>query len=176
MRRPRRAHPGRFDGVREGEAVRDETSWSAARAAEAIAAHRGAEGAALPMLHALQQALGWIPEGVVPMVAEALNLSRAEVHGIVTFYHDFRRSPPGRHILRLCRAEACQAMGGEDLAARARARLGVDWGETAGQAVTLEPVYCLGLCACAPAAMLDGRPVGRLDAGRLDALLEEAGR
>jgi formate dehydrogenase subunit gamma len=156
--------------------MREEASWNAERAAEIIAAHRGKAGAALPMLHALQQALGWIPEGVVPLVADALNLSRAEVHGILTFYHDFRRTPPGRHVLKLCRAEACQSMGAEDLAARAQARLGIGWGETEGRAVTLEAVYCLGLCACAPAAMLDGRPVGRLDAGRLDALIEEARR
>ncbi|MFO1059029.1 MAG: formate dehydrogenase subunit gamma [Dongiaceae bacterium] len=156
--------------------MQDEAPWSAEQAAAVIAAHRGLDGAALPMLHALQQVLGWIPDGVVPLVADALNLSRAEVHGIVTFYHDFRRSPPGRHVLKLCRAEACQAMGGDDLAARAQARLGIGWGETAGRTVTLEPVYCLGLCATAPAAMLDGRPAGRLDAGRLDALIEEARR
>jgi formate dehydrogenase subunit gamma len=107
------------------------------------------------------------------MIAEALNLTRAEVHGIVTFYHDFRREPPGRHVLKLCRAEACQSMGAEALATHAQGRLHVGWGETAaGGSLTLEPVYCLGLCACAPAALLDGRPVGRLDRARLDALLD----
>ena len=111
------------------------------------------------------------------MVAEALNLTRAEMHGIVTFYHDFRREPPGRHVLKLCRAEACQSMGGDALAARTKERLGIGWGETARDgSLTLEPVYCLGLCACAPAALLDGRPVGRLDALRLDALLAGARR
>jgi formate dehydrogenase subunit gamma len=147
--------------------------WSKERAAEIIEAHLAMDGAALPILHALQEEFGCVPEGVVPMVAEALNLTRAEMHGIVTFYHDFRREPPGRHVLKLCRAEACQSMGGEALAERAQARLGAGWGETtADRAVTLEPVYCLGFCACAPAALLDGRPVGRLDAARLDALLD----
>ena len=103
--------------------------------------------------------------------------SRAEVHGVVTFYHDFRAEPPGRHVLKLCRAEACQAAGGDALAARAQAELGVAIGSTTpDRSVTLEPVYCLGLCATAPAAMLDGRVVGRLDATRLDALLVEARR
>ena len=104
-------------------------------------------------------------------------LSRAEVHGVVTFYHDFRREPAGRHVLKLCRAEACQAAGGDALAARAESRLGIPLGDTTpdGQ-VTLEPVYCLGLCATAPSAMLDGRVVGRLDADRLDALVAEAQR
>jgi formate dehydrogenase subunit gamma len=146
--------------------------WSKERAEEIIRAHVETEGAALPILHALQEEFGCVPEDAVPMVADALNLTRAEAHGIVTFYHDFRRAPPGRHVLKLCRAEACQSMGGEALAARAQARLRISWGETAGDgSVTLEPVYCLGLCACAPAAMLDGRPFGRLDRARLDVLL-----
>lgn len=150
--------------------------WNDARAAEIIAAQAGREGAALPILHALQEVFGYIHRDAVPMVAAALNLSRAELHGVVTFYHDFRAAPPGRHVLKLCRAEACQAMGGAALAEAARARLGLDWGETRSDgAVTLDPVYCLGLCACAPAAMLDGKVVGRLDRDRLDALLAEAG-
>src|SRR5262249_55881706 len=119
-------------------------SWSQERAEAIIAAHRATEGAALPMLHALQAEFGWIPERTVPMVAGALNLSRAEVHGIVTFYHDFRRAPPGQHVLRLCRAEACQSMGADALAAAARDKLGVDWGGTSADGrVTLEPVFCL---------------------------------
>jgi formate dehydrogenase subunit gamma len=150
--------------------------WSKEGAEAIIAVHRAAEGAALPILHALQEEFGCIPEEAVPLVAEALNLSRAEVHGIVTFYHDFRRVPPGRHVLKLCRAEACQSMGADALAAKARERLRIEWGETtAGGHVTLEPVFCLGLCACAPAAMLDGKVVGRLDRVRLDALLDQAG-
>jgi len=150
-------------------------SWSKERAEEIVAAHRGIEGAALPMLHALQAEFGWIPQETVPMVAAALNLSRAEVHGIVTFYHDFRHEPPGRHVLKLCRAEACQSMGADSLAAAARAKLQVEWGGTSADGrVTLEPVFCLGLCACAPAAMLDGKVVGALDNARLDALLDRA--
>ena len=131
----------------------------------------------LPILHALQEAFGHVPEAAVPMIAEALNLSRAEVHGVVTFYHDFRREPPARHVLKLCRAEACQAAGGDALAARAEARLGIALGNTTpDERVTLEPIYCLGLCATAPSAMLDGRVVGRLDEKRLDALLAGAQR
>lgn len=151
--------------------------WSKDRADAIIGAHRATEGAALPVLHALQREFGCVPEEAVPLVAAALNLSRAEVHGIVTFYHDFRRAPPGRHVLRLCRAEACQSMGADALAAHAQTRLRASWGDTTGDgALTLEPVYCLGLCACAPAGMLDGRPVGRLDRERLDALLDGARR
>jgi formate dehydrogenase subunit gamma len=153
--------------------MRSETSWSKEQASEIIEAHRTVEGAALPLLHTLQAAFGFIPEDVVPMIAQALNLSRAEVHGIVTFYHDFRHHPPGRHVLKLCRAEACQSMGGDALAAHAQARLRAGWGEsTSDGALTIEPVYCLGLCACAPSAMLDGKVVGRLDRARLDALLD----
>jgi formate dehydrogenase subunit gamma len=147
--------------------------WNKERAEEIIRAHRQAEGAALPILHALQDEFGCVPQDAVPLVADALNLTRAEVHGIVTFYHDFRGEPPGRHVLKLCRAEACQSMGAAAIAARAQAKLGAGWGETTRDgAVTLEPVYCLGLCACAPAALLDGKPVGRLDNERLDKLLD----
>jgi formate dehydrogenase subunit gamma len=157
--------------------MRSETSWSKEQASKIIEAHRGVAGAALPMLHALQAAFGFISEDAVPMIAQALNLSRAEVHGIITFYHDFRHHPPGRHVLKLCRAEACQSMGGDALAAHAQARLRAGWGEsTSDGALTIEPVYCLGLCACAPTAMLDGKVVGRLDRARLDALLDGAGQ
>jgi formate dehydrogenase subunit gamma len=150
-------------------------SWTKARAEKIIAAHRTTEGAALPILHALQHEFGFVPEEAVPLVASALNLSRAEVHGIVSFYHDFRRAAPGRHVLRLCRAEACQSMGADALAAEARDRLHVGWGETSADGrVTLEPVFCLGLCACAPAAMFDGKVVGALDRARLNALIDQA--
>jgi formate dehydrogenase subunit gamma len=135
----------------------------------------GREGAALPILHALQDAFGCIPDAAVPLIAAALNITRAEMHGIVTFYHDFRRTPPGRHVLKLCRAEACQARGANALADHALKRLGVDWRETTRDgAVTLEPVYCLGLCSHGPSALWDGRPRARLDAAKLDALLEGA--
>jgi len=151
--------------------------WSAERAAEIIASEAGREGAMLPILHALQAEFGYIERAAEPMIAEVLNLTRAEVHGVVTFYHDFRHEPPARHVLKLCRAEACQAAGGDALAVEAERRLGTPMGTTApGGSVTLEAVYCLGLCATAPTAMLDGRVVGRLDPARLGALLAEAGR
>jgi len=140
-----------------------------------IREHLDREGPLLPILHALQEEFGCIDAAAEPLIAEVLNITRAEVHGVVTFYHDFRREPAGRHVLRLCRAEACQSAGGDPLAARAEARLGVRFGSTAADgSVTLEPVYCLGLCAVAPSAMLDGRLVGRLDAASLDALLTQA--
>jgi formate dehydrogenase subunit gamma len=151
--------------------------WDAARSAEIIAEQAHLEGATLVILHALQEAFGYVPEPAIPMIAAALNLSRAEVHGVFTFYHDFRRRPAGQHVLKLCRAEACQAAGGDALAARAEARLGIALGGTTpDESVTLEPIYCLGLCAVAPSAMLDGRLVGRLDEARIDALLAEAQR
>ena len=151
--------------------------WSAEQTAQIIAKHRGVEGPLLPILHDIQRAFGCVPEKAVPIIAQALNLSRAEVHGVVTFYHDFTSEPRGRHVLKLCRAEACQAAGGDALAARAEAALGVSIGDTSpDRRVTLEPVYCLGLCATAPSAMLDGRAVGRLDDERLDALVAEAQR
>ncbi len=141
-------------------------SWNAERASEIIAAHAGAEGAALPILHALQEAFGHVPEAAVPLVAHALNLSRAEVHGVVTFYHDFRRKPPGRHVLKLCRAEACQARGGDALAADVERGLGIPIGSTSPDGrVTFEAVYCLGLCASGPAIMIDGRLVARVEPG-----------
>jgi formate dehydrogenase subunit gamma len=151
--------------------------WDEARGAEIIAEHSQGDGTTLVILHALQEAFGYVPEAAIPMVASALNLSRAEVYGVFTFYHDFRKKPAGRHVLKLCRAEACQAAGGDRLAARAEAKLGVALGNTtADERVTLEPIYCLGLCATAPSAMLDGRVVGRLDEARIDALVAEAQR
>jgi formate dehydrogenase subunit gamma len=151
--------------------------WDAARGAQIIAEHGKVEGATLVILHALQEAFGYVPEDALPMVASALNLSRAEVYGVFTFYHDFRAKPAGRHVLKLCRAEACQAAGGDALAARAEAKLGISIGHTTpDERVTLEPIYCLGLCATAPSAMLDGRLVGRLDEARIDALVSEAQR
>jgi formate dehydrogenase subunit gamma len=151
--------------------------WDAARGAEIIAEHAKVEGATLVILHALQEAFGYVPEEALPMVADRLNLSRAEVYGVFTFYHDFRKKPAGRHVLKLCRAEACQAAGGDALAARAETKLGISLGDTTpDERVTLEPIYCLGLCATAPSAMLDGRLIGRLDESRIDALISEAQR
>jgi formate dehydrogenase subunit gamma len=138
------------------------------RIAEILEAHHGLEGPLLPILHAVQEAFGYIPEAAVPQIAKALTLSKAEVHGVVSFYHDFRAAPAGRHVLKLCRAEACQAVGADAVADRIKAALGIDWHETTPDGrVTLEPVFCLGLCACGPAAMVDGRLVGRCDEGVL---------
>ena len=151
--------------------------WNVERASALIADHIGLQGPLLPILHAFVAEFGYVDEAAEPLIAEALNISRAEVHGVVTFYHDFRQVPAGRHVVKLCRAEACQAAGGDALAARAEARLGVVLGNTtADERVTLEPIYCLGLCATAPSAMLDGRVVGRLDERKLDALLAEVDR
>src|SRR5262245_46826552 len=120
--------------------------WDEARGTEIIAEHSHVEGGTLVILHALQEAFGYVPEAAIPMVASALNLSRAEVYGVFTFYHDFRKRPAGRHILKLCRAEACQAAGGDLIAVRAQAKLGIPMGgTTADECVTLEPIYCLGL-------------------------------
>jgi len=150
--------------------------WDPERASVIIAANQHREGAALFILQALQHAFGYVPEAAIPMVADALNLSRAEMHGTVTFYHDFRKEPAGRRVLKLCRAESCQAAGGDALAARAEEKLGVEMGGTTADArVTLEAVYCLGLCHSSPAAMLDhDRVFGLLDEAKLDALLKEA--
>lgn len=150
--------------------------WSEERTREIVRVHNNFEGPLMPILHAVQEAFGCVPEAAVPVIAHELNLSRAEVHGVVTFYHDFRREPAGKHVLKLCRAEACQSMGCEALVKRAEDRLGIACGNTSADGrVTLEPIYCLGLCATAPSAMLDGRVIGRLDAKRLDAILKEAG-
>jgi formate dehydrogenase iron-sulfur subunit len=139
---------------------------------QAIAAHRHRPGALLPILHATQDALGYVPPSAVDAIALALNLSRAEVHGVISFYPDFRTSPPGRHVVRVCRAEACQSMDGVALEQHARARLGIDFHQTTEDgAVTLEPVYCLGNCACSPAVMIDGKVHGRVTRERMDELL-----
>ena len=151
--------------------------WDSVRAGEIVAAHAHLDGPALPILHALQEEFGFIDDEAVPLIASTLNLSRAEVHGVVTFYHDFRRKPAGRHILKICRAEACQAMGGPALSDELLRREGVEWGGTTPDgALTIEGVYCLGLCACAPAALYDGEPVARLDHGILEGVTMEARR
>jgi formate dehydrogenase subunit gamma len=142
---------------------------------EIVLAHRDLEGPLMPILHAMQESFGCVPEEAVPVIAKELNLSRAEVHGVVTFYHDFRSEPAGRTVLKVCRAEACQAMGCETLVKRAEDRLGLECGATTADGrVTLETVYCLGLCATAPSAMVNGKLVGRLDANKLDKILAEA--
>jgi len=132
------------------------------------------EGPLLPILHEVQEEFGYVPQEALPVIAEALNLSKAEVHGVVSFYHDFRRAPAGRHVLKLCRAEACQSMGGDALHEKLKRLLGIGFGETATDgSVTLEATYCLGLCACSPSAMLDGEPIGRLDEARIEELAAE---
>lgn len=143
-----------------------------ARVDEILTLHQGMEGALLPILHAIQAEFGHVPQVALPVVAKAMNISRAEVHGVMSFYHDFRDAPAGRHVVKLCRAEACQAVGADRLADHARASLGLDWHETTQDGrVTLEPIFCLGLCACGPAALIDGKLVGRVDEARLDGLL-----
>lgn len=137
-----------------------------------VADHRDMPGGLLPILHAVQRAVGYLPEDAVPIIAEAVNLSRAEVHGVISFYHFFRTRPAGRKIVYLCRAEACQSMGARQLEAHARERLAIDWHETTADGqYSLEPVYCLGNCACAPAVMIDERVHGRVTPDRLDELL-----
>lgn len=150
-------------------------SWTPESASEIIAHYQNEKGAMLPILHALQEAFGCVPLDAEPLIAEALNVTRAEVHGCVTFYHDYKRKPPGRHTLKLCLAESCQASGVRALEKRAKEKLGIEMGgTTADDRVTLEPVYCLGLCHSSPAAMLDDDVYAALDEERLDELLKEA--
>ncbi|MDR0480191.1 MAG: formate dehydrogenase subunit gamma [Burkholderiaceae bacterium] len=140
---------------------------------DVLARHADTPGALLPVLHDIQDALGFVPPAALPAIAAALDLSRAEVHGVLGYYPDFRSTPPAPHRLRVCRAEACRAMGGQALLDHARQRLGCDnAGRSANGAVDVEAVYCLGLCACSPALMLDGQLHARVDAPRLDALVD----
>lgn len=140
-----------------------------------IARHAGLEGPLLLILHDLQEIYGHIPAASAPLICAALNISKAELHGVISFYHDFRDAPAGRHVLKLCRAEACKAVGADALAENLLRKLGIDWhGTTPDGAVTIEPVYCLGLCACGPAAMLDEQVVGRADGAKLDRMLAGA--
>lgn len=142
---------------------------------EILEVHRDREGALLPILHDVQEAFGHVPQEALPIIAKAMNITRAEAHGVMSFYHDFREKPAGRTVLKLCRAEACQAMGADALADHAKRKLGLDWHETtADGAVTLEPIFCLGLCACGPAALVGDRLVARLDTATLDKLIGEA--
>src|SRR5262245_40459221 len=156
-------------------ALQQASTQVAARATAIIDQLKGLEGPLLPILHGIQEEFGYVPEETLPIIAYELNLSRAEVHGVVTFYHDYRKHPAGRHVLKLCRAEACQSMGGDAIAAQIQQVLGVGFHETAKDgSVTLEPVYCLGMCACSPAAMLDGEVIGRLDAEKIEEIAAEA--
>lgn len=145
----------------------------------AVRLHRARIGALLPVLHEIQGKLGHVPADAVPMIATALNLSRAEVHGVMSFYHDFRTEPAGEHIVHLCRAEACQAMGARELERHVRERLGIGFGETTSNGMfSLEPVYCLGNCACPPSLRIDDEIHARVSAEKFDELisrLEAAG-
>ncbi|HEY3639330.1 MAG TPA: formate dehydrogenase subunit gamma [Rhizomicrobium sp.] len=147
--------------------------WNEDDAAAIIAAQQ--DHGLLAVLSELNHTFGYLHRDAIGLAAKALNLSRAEVHGVATFYHDFRECRPGRHVLKLCGAEACQSMGCEALAAQAMQELGIAFGETTSdEAVTLERVYCLGLCACAPAALLDEKPYARLDQSAISSLIAEA--
>lgn len=146
----------------------------AGRTSAVIAAHAHLEGSLLPILHGIQDEFGFVPTDSLPVIADALNISKAEVHGVVTFYHDYRNQPAGRHVLKLCQAEACQSMGSDRVAAMVKQALGIGFHETSlDGSVTLEPVYCLGLCACAPSAMLDGQVIGRVDADAIEEIMAE---
>jgi formate dehydrogenase subunit gamma len=139
-----------------------------------VAAHAEQPGALLPVLHAIQDSFGYIPPEHVGRIADALNLSRAEVHGAIRFYPYFRQQPPGRHILQVCRAEACQAMQGEQTEQHAKHCLGVDYGGTSADGLfTLEPAYCLGNCAAAPSVMVGEKLYGRVTPERLDEVLAD---
>jgi formate dehydrogenase subunit gamma len=152
-------------------------TWDADRALLRIRELQHVPGALLPILHALQDEFGYVDSAAIPLIAEALNISKAEVHGVISFYHDFRHHLAGRHVLKLCRAEACQSMGCEKTIAHVENRLGVKLGETTlDGSFTVEQVFCLGLCALSPAAMLDGEPYGRVSPAVADMLLDNARR
>ena len=150
----------------------NDQAFDSERVSGIIAELKTKPGALLPILHGIQEALGYVPQGSVPLIAHELNLSRAEVHGVISFYHYFRGTPPGRHTVYICRAEACQAMGSEALEAYAKSSLGVDYHEnTSDGAITLEPVYCLGNCACSPSIMVDKKVHGRVSPERFDDIM-----
>jgi formate dehydrogenase subunit gamma len=153
------------------------TTWNTEVARERIESLRHLPGATLPILNALQEEFGYIDDAAIPLIADALNLSRAEVVGVVHFYHDYRHAPPGRHIMKVCRAEACQSMGCDALVDYLQERLGVQLGGTTiDGSITLEPVFCLGNCALSPAVMIDGNLHGRVSTERADALIAETRR
>jgi formate dehydrogenase subunit gamma len=158
-------------GPRLGQSLmKDQHSWDR-RVVESIAhGLKDKPGALMPILRRIQDELGWVPRDSVPVLAEILNLTRAEVHGVLSFYHDFRHEPPGRNIVKVCRAESCQATGGVALAEHVKHRLGCDFGATSHDgAFTLEPVYCLGNCACSPAVVINGELLGRVTPERFGA-------
>ena len=146
--------------------------YDAAMTSEIVTRHGGRPERLVQILNDIVARIGWIPDAATRQLAEELNLSRADVHGVVSYYHDFRREPPGEHIIKVCQAEACQAMGSRELTRHAEAALGVDLHNSNAQ-VSLEPVYCLGNCACAPAIMIDGKTIGKVTAERFDELIVE---
>ena len=157
--------------------MNDMQAWDADRAKARISELEGMAGALLPILHALQEEFGYIHPDATPLIANALNLSRAEVHGVISFYHDFRHAPPGRHVLRICRAESCQAMGCDALIEHVEKRAGVRLGETTPDgSLTVEQVFCLGNCALSPAVLLDGEPYGRVSPNVADFLIDSSRR
>jgi len=150
-----------------------EHQWNVEEINQIIQGLEDKPGALLPILHAIQDHLGYVPPDSVPLIARALNLSRAEVHGVISFYHYFRESPPGRQTVHICRAEACQAMGSDALEAHAKERLGIDYHEnTSDGEFSLEPVYCLGNCACSPSIMIGKEVHGRVSPERFDEIIE----
>jgi len=152
--------------------VTTQPSWDQGSARQIIAEKKTMDGALLPILHALQDRFGYVDDAAVPLLAEELNLSRAEVHGVITFYHDFRRHPGGRHVVKVCRAEACQALGAGMLEQHAKKTLGVDYhGTTRDGNVTLEQVFCLGNCACGPSVMVDDKLYARVTPQRFDGIV-----
>ena len=154
----------------------NEPAWDPATVAAIVKAHQDMPGAMLPILHAIQDSVGHIPAAAVPLIADALNVSRAEVHGVITYYDHFRQQPAARHVVRVCRAEACQARGAEALAGHVRDTLGCDFhGTSADGRVALEPVYCLGHCAVGPNIAIDDQPYARVSLARFDALLASCG-
>jgi formate dehydrogenase subunit gamma len=151
-----------------------ESSSTQATVEEVLDTHKSKAGALLPILHGIQNAVGYIPADSIPIIAKTLNLSRAEVHGVISFYHYFRNSKPGKHIIHLCRAESCQSMGGKYLESHVKSKLGIDFHETTSDGkYTLEPVYCLGNCACSPAMQIDNEIYGRVSADSFDSAIYE---
>jgi formate dehydrogenase subunit gamma len=150
-------------------------SWDREAVQSIASSLKDKPGALMLILRRVQDTLGWVPADAVPIIAKILNLSRAEVHGVVTFYHDFRHQPPGKNVIKVCRAESCQAMGAVALAEHIKERLGCDFGQTSADgAFTLDAVYCFGNCACSPAVMVNGKLIGRVTARRFDDVLAKA--
>ena len=151
--------------------------WNDAVAKDIIEARRSEPGAMLPILHDLQEAFGYVDQSAVPVIADVLNVSRAEVHGVITYYHDFRHAPAGKHVLKICRAEACQSVGCRDLIAHVEQKHGLELGKTSPDgSITVEEVFCLGNCALSPAVLLDGELIGRVTIDDIGQIIETAAR